>query len=313
MGKVLPALRQDSFRARNDDGTEATATWKAAQDTNWTQRRGQLFRLRFRIQETAGAIAKSTTFDLWATRNGGTAFSVSPTSGFCRAVDSPNVTDGGATTKQLAGGAGAYEAGQMIEDGISVAQTISASNHTEHEFVVELYGSTANGDVFDFRVRYGDGTLLEAYGIVPRATAEVLPSPAAPTGVAATNKMEPMVSWIDNATNEDGYYVHRLAAGSVAPTGPGTRTSPLLGVNAVQWTDNTGLATGTSYDYWVEAVRAGANSSFSATPGTMTSPSPPAAITNLAAAAVNAGQIDLTFTPDPTATSHRVRRRPKRV
>ena len=48
-------LQQKHFRFRNDDGSESTATWKAAEDTDITgQATAQNFRLRFQIEETTG-------------------------------------------------------------------------------------------------------------------------------------------------------------------------------------------------------------------------------------------------------------------
>ncbi|MGD9034531.1 MAG: DUF2341 domain-containing protein, partial [Desulfobacteraceae bacterium] len=47
-----PAYDQDSFRARNDNNDETTATWTAAANTNWTQMVDKNFRVRFLVQET---------------------------------------------------------------------------------------------------------------------------------------------------------------------------------------------------------------------------------------------------------------------
>jgi len=46
------AIEQEGFRPRNDDGTEATATWKADQDTNITLAADTAFRLRFLLKAT---------------------------------------------------------------------------------------------------------------------------------------------------------------------------------------------------------------------------------------------------------------------
>ena len=52
----MPAAvrQQDAFRGRNDDGTEATATWIALINTNWSQAVDVNFRVRFNIHQSSG-------------------------------------------------------------------------------------------------------------------------------------------------------------------------------------------------------------------------------------------------------------------
>ena len=50
--KPAASIEQEGFRPRNDDGTEATATWKADQDTNITLAADTAFRLRFLLKAT---------------------------------------------------------------------------------------------------------------------------------------------------------------------------------------------------------------------------------------------------------------------
>ncbi len=45
-------LEQEGFRFRNDDGDEASATWKTSQDVNSTIHPQENFRLRFLINAT---------------------------------------------------------------------------------------------------------------------------------------------------------------------------------------------------------------------------------------------------------------------
>lgn len=52
---VTLALEQEGFRWRNDDGSETTATWKAAQDTNVTVVPDQTTRLRMIVNTTGDA------------------------------------------------------------------------------------------------------------------------------------------------------------------------------------------------------------------------------------------------------------------
>ena len=52
-------LQQEGFRFRNDNGTEATATWKYAQDTNMTGASNTPFRVRFVINATGDPGARN--------------------------------------------------------------------------------------------------------------------------------------------------------------------------------------------------------------------------------------------------------------
>ncbi len=52
------SLEQEGARHRRDDGTEATATWKAAQDVNATLIPGQVGRLRVLINATGDPVSK---------------------------------------------------------------------------------------------------------------------------------------------------------------------------------------------------------------------------------------------------------------
>ena len=65
------ALDQDTFRARNDNGDETTATWKAAANINWTQKVDENIRVRFVIQEANGSNAPDMTFQLEYNLNSG--------------------------------------------------------------------------------------------------------------------------------------------------------------------------------------------------------------------------------------------------
>ena len=62
-------LEQAKYRFRNDDGSETTATWKAAQNTAISEGTGTNVRLRFQIQATNDPTAKA--FKLQYRRSGG--------------------------------------------------------------------------------------------------------------------------------------------------------------------------------------------------------------------------------------------------
>ena len=60
MTHVTAAFDQDSFRGRNDDGSEAAATWKANANVNWTQSVDENFRRRLAARTTIISRASST-------------------------------------------------------------------------------------------------------------------------------------------------------------------------------------------------------------------------------------------------------------
>jgi transcriptional regulator CtsR len=95
------------------------------------------------------------------------------------------------------------------------------------------------------------------------ATATV---PVAPTNIVATATSSTQInlSWIDNATNETGYYVERA-------TGTGAFTQiATLGANTASYS-STDLTTSTNYNYRVRAFNATGNSGYSNTANATTS------------------------------------------
>ena len=84
--------------------------------------------------------------------------------------------------------------------------------------------------------------------------------PAAPTSLTATavSRSQINLTWVDNATNETGYYVERCK-GSTCTNFVRIAT---LGANVTSFA-NTGLAKGSTYRYRVAAYNAGGMSAYS--------------------------------------------------
>lgn len=170
---VLPyftvALDQDSFRFRNDDGTEATATWMANANTNPSNFDPDVdtdFRLRILMQATGAEVISSP--QLRYSLNGGAYTNVDGSSSVVRSLASANLTDGGATTQQL--GAGSFKAGTVDEvDGLCAGNTYF-NQETEFEWSVRVRGAdVVAGDTIDFRL-YDGTTLLDTYTNTGRVT-----------------------------------------------------------------------------------------------------------------------------------------------
>lgn len=163
-----------AFRFRNDDGNQSGATWKAAENTGITQLTDEVFRLRVASQMTNSGDTTSVSWTLQARLNGGTW-------GNAATVNSAHVSNGTNTTKQLAGGSGSFIAGRIIAGGSSASPSLSmtASSHTENEWVLMLSPSLSNGDIVDFRVLVG--STLHTNSQMPSITVSS-PAPAlAPT------------------------------------------------------------------------------------------------------------------------------------
>src|SRR3990167_3782643 len=143
MGGCTAAWNQVSFRGRNDNGDQATATWKALQNTNWTQAVDENFRVRFEMQETAGCAATNVTnIQLQYNLNAAGWVNVTATSSVVQSVASPNVADAAATTDQLTVGTGTFVGGGGFDEvnGIagSTAMDVAASGHFEVEYCVQI-------------------------------------------------------------------------------------------------------------------------------------------------------------------------------
>src|SRR3990167_3756771 len=184
MGGCTAAWNQVSFRGRNDNGHQATATWKALQNTNWTQAVDENFRVRFEMQETAGcAAANVTNIQLQYNLNAAGWVSVTATSSVVQSVASPNVADAAATTDQLSAGTGTFEGDACFDEvnGVcgSAATDVAASGHVEPEFCVQiLSGDVVDTDLIELRITRG-GTAFAAYDATPSVTV----SEAAPSGL----------------------------------------------------------------------------------------------------------------------------------
>ncbi len=153
-----PTMEQDSFRFRNDDGSESAATWKAAVNTDVTitVSGNTAFRIRFLVQETAGNASVNFKPQLQRQLNAGGFVDVTGTSGVIRAVDSANLTDGEDTTQQI--GAGTFITNN---DGVDEVNGVAGSaktdfvgnDETEFEYSVEIVDAdVADSDTVDLRI-----------------------------------------------------------------------------------------------------------------------------------------------------------------
>ena len=135
---------QDSFRGRNDDGNETTATWKAAANTDWTQQLDTNFRVRFLIEELDDVEDLDVQFQLQYNVDAGGWNDVNASSSNVRSSASPNVTDGANTTEQMSGpgtfigSQGGFDEVNGLAGNMGMDFTTTVNQETEVEFCCQL-------------------------------------------------------------------------------------------------------------------------------------------------------------------------------
>ena len=165
------AWNQKAYRARNDDGSETTATWIAAQNATWSQVVDSNFRIRLEVQETAACAGANKVWRLQYNKNSAGWVDCSASSVVIRASASANFTDGAATTDQLTVGTGTFIGGSGTTGGMDegncnaggASMDVAASGHSEAEFCVQLRSAdTVGGDTIELRITDA-GTAFAAY------------------------------------------------------------------------------------------------------------------------------------------------------
>jgi len=167
---------QDAFRARNDDGTEATATWLAPLNTSWTQYVDQTFRVRFLVSRPSEAASPNGSMDLYVSHNGGTFEAVSATVGTSAVRDITSYTldaQDSETTQQLGSGTplptnkGVNNNTGYAETG-TVTWTAGTAYEAELEYALQIVGSKVEvGDTLELRVRFNGATFTGSYTNYP--------------------------------------------------------------------------------------------------------------------------------------------------
>lgn len=186
---AVSVLTQAKFRARFNNGSEATATWIDAADTDWKQVPNTVFRLRFLIQiATAGEAGK--TFDIQYRHDAGSGYgawtAISNTSSVVRARNTGNTTEGEDCTDQGLG-AGTFTSdnnGMTEASAASGSMTTVAGEEFDLEYVLSIRkGDVGSGDLVQVRV-LKDGVVLDTYTATPTMTIKMGAGPPPPPGGA---------------------------------------------------------------------------------------------------------------------------------
>lgn len=172
-----PTYDQKHCRFYNDDGSESAGTAWAAEDTNITMGASDssLINLRLGVSSTG---ANSTTTPLpWRLqyrKNGGTWTNITTSSSNVKAVNSSNLTDGGATTNRLTVPGGlTFSAGLVSEDGLADDQATLVNKFYEFLFALQVIKTDlTNGDTLEFRLLCNSG-VLNTYTVILMITLSI--------------------------------------------------------------------------------------------------------------------------------------------
>lgn len=183
----VPRYDQIHYRWRNDDGSEAAATWAAVEDGILSGlAKSTIKRLRFEISNEGWTRAGSQTFRLevaqTTTCSSGTyaAVPATATTEHWEMADSTNLTDGSSTTN-VAGGLTdtnvSFVAGEAKDTGNTTgAITLTSENFTEIEYSVRATANSVSGNTYCFRLTNAGSTTNFVYTRYARATVAGYPS-----------------------------------------------------------------------------------------------------------------------------------------
>ena len=160
--------------------------------------------------------------------------------------DSPNLTDGAATTNRLTGGTGTFAAGKVSEDGLVDDLGWAGNNYTELLYSITFkQADLANGDTIRFRVLRNGATTGLTYTQTPTVTiAKGGGGPVTPvasfTSSVTTVTAGSTVTFTDTSTNTPTTWAWNFGTGAspatAATQGPHTVTFSTAGTSTVNLT-----------------------------------------------------------------------------
>lgn len=165
-----PAFTQVTFRLRNDNGSETTATWRQTQGTDDTLLTDTNYRVRFRIDETAVRAWSSVTWNLFYSLNSGTYTQIGSGQPVNYSLSS-NFAQGDDCTAQLTGGSGTFvTANAGMCESAGAVNSGTGGYLFEVEYCIQIDSAyVANGDTINLRV-YNGTSAIAAYTDTPVIT-----------------------------------------------------------------------------------------------------------------------------------------------
>ena len=257
------ALSQVGFRGRNDDGSETSATWKAAQNTNFSQLPGQKFRLRIEVQTDGTSLGSQFFAQLQYNKNGAGWNVAGAGTSVVQCADSSSVTNGTPCTDQLTAGTGSYQPGEIDENNCIAAtgDVFGANQNAEFEFVLVVVDADTNpDDTIQLRVRHNGGAAIDSYPAIPTVT--VMSIGPATLGVAKLSDPYPTggtyslagakLAWLAGAGTVGALTLASSYPASGGPTD--VEPGPIAGQGyQIAWEDQFNTFTlGSSGPYWRE-------------------------------------------------------------
>lgn len=178
----VPRYDQIHYRWRNDDGSEAAATFAEVEDGILSGlAKSTIKRLRFEISNEGWTRGSGQTFQLEVAPLSGTcaastyaAVPATATTEHWEMADSANLTDAGATTNVASGLTDAnasFIAGEVKDTGNTTGPiTLTSEHFTEIEYSVRATTNSVSGNTYCFRLTNAGSTTNFVYTRYARAT-----------------------------------------------------------------------------------------------------------------------------------------------
>lgn len=152
----IPLLEQSKYRWRNNNGNEATATWKAAENTSITLT-SMTETIRFRGEYYCTGASSSVGHYLSYSKDGGTTWTEineSAVNDFML-VTTTEVAHGATTTNQLGTSTGGtFASGKVVAQNLpGMSMTLAAGARTEMEWVIKPTTGIQNNTTYLFENR----------------------------------------------------------------------------------------------------------------------------------------------------------------
>lgn len=176
-GLYTPSYTQIHYRWRNDNGSEISATWAAAEDTALSGlAKATTTRLRFEIANKGWTRGAGPQFRLEYTSGtpcGSAIYSAVPTVAGSDWIvtNTPNLTDGNATTHQITASNPTFTAGVVKDTGNQTnALTVSSEQYSEIEYSIFASSSAPDGAGYCFRLSNAGVTTTFSYPVYPQVS-----------------------------------------------------------------------------------------------------------------------------------------------
>lgn len=249
---IFAFLTQANWRWRNDDGTETTATWKAAQNTQVVlTTTGQIWRLRLEVYNNTGGAVDVLDSLQYATSTAGPWTNIDTVAGsnpFMISGTSAFVVQAEPTTAQLTGVALTFVPGKINVDSLVLKNyNLPDQRRTEFEWAITATPNIVPNTTYYFREWGSTASNLDIGMTYPSLlTAGVLPIKLSGFTVSREDKRVKLEWSTASEQNNDRYEIQRSSDGKTWSTiasikGQGTTAasntykvyddSPLSGLN----------------------------------------------------------------------------------